>query len=179
MRGRGALCGLLSSLAVILMAGCWDLLPASHDPTSDAEHREREVCPRKAPSYPADLFNPSSIAEVAPLYYTKSERGVQGQYLFGAILTLHPLPGVTSQEVEWLLDCHAARSQLKRKGEPVVANDPYWVPGHVVRISVDFDEGVLRVKVEGRDFQTAQEILARARAFAGEAAPSAPPETAP
>ena len=146
------------------------MLPASRDPLSDAEHREKEVCPRGEPNYPAGLFSPDSISAVAPLYYTKSERGYQGQYLFGATITLRPFPGVSSQELEWMLDCHAARSQLKRTGEPVVANDPYWVPGHVVRISVEFDEGVTRIKVEGKDFATAQEILRRAEAFVGQPA---------
>jgi hypothetical protein len=158
-------------LLLVWSAGCWDMLPASKDPISDAEHREQEVCPRGAPTYPKDLFSPSSVAAVSPLYYTKSERGYQGQYLFGATISRHPLPGLSSQDLEWMLDCHAVRSQLRRPGEPVVPNDPYWVPGHVVRISVAFEEGVTRVKVEGRDFATAQEILTRARAFVGQSAP--------
>ena len=147
------------------------MLPASRDPLNDAEHREREVCPRGEPVYPAGLFSPDSVSAVAPLYYTKSERGYQGQYLFGATITLRPLPGANAQELEWMLDCHAARSQLHWRGEPVVPNDPYWVPGHVVRISVAFEEGVTQVKIEGKDFATAKEILVRARAFIGEPSP--------
>jgi hypothetical protein len=170
VRKGGPFSGLL--LLLTLTAGCWDMLPASRDPISDAEHREKQVCPSGAPNYPQDLFSPSSVSAVAPLYYTKSQRGYQGQYLFGATLTLRPLPGVTAQELEWMLNCHAVRSQLKRTGEPVIPNDPYWVPGRVVRISVDFDEGVTRVKVEGRDFATAKEVLTRAFAFVGQPAPN-------
>jgi hypothetical protein len=154
----------------IAVAGCWDMLPASRDPTRDAEHREPEVCAPSGPSYPKGLFEPSSIVSVAPLYFTKSVRGDQEQELLGVTLVLRPFPGMTSQELERLLNCHAARSQLRKVGEPTVANDPYWVPGHVVRISVDFDEGVTKVKVEGRDFTTAKEALARARAFVAETA---------
>jgi hypothetical protein len=159
-------------LALFTATGCWDLLPASRDPKSDAEHREHEVCPRGMPAYPEGLFSPASVVEVAPLYLTKSERGYQGQYLFGAVITLRPSSGVTAQDLEWMLDCHSARSELRRPGEPVVQNDPYWLPGHVVRISVAFEQGVTRVNVEGRDFATSQAILERARAFAVEASPA-------
>jgi hypothetical protein len=156
--------------AVIALSGCWDLLPASRDATRDAEHREPEVCGPSRPSYPEGLFSPDSVVSVSPLYFTKSVRGDQEQELLGVTLVIRPFPAVSSQELERMLNCHAARSQLRKVGEPTVANDPYWVPGHVVRISVDFDEGVTKVKVEGRDFTTAKEILARARAFVRETA---------
>jgi hypothetical protein len=159
-------------LALLAATGCWDLLPASRDPTTDAEHREREVCPRGMPAYPEGLFHPDSVVQVAPFYLTKSERGYQGQYLFGATITLRPLSGVTFQELESMLDCHSARSELRRPGEPVIPNDPYWLPGHVVRISVVFEQGVTRVNVEGRDFAASNAILERARAFAREAGPA-------
>jgi hypothetical protein len=160
---------LLCLALLTLSTGCWDLLPASRDPKADAEHRMHELCPGAMPKYPDGLFNPESVVSVAPLYYTKSERGYQGQYLFGAIVTLRPFPGVTTQELEWMLNCHSARCQLQQPGEPCAPNDPYWVPGKVVRISVDFDEGLCKVKVEGKDFPASKEALSRAVAFSQKA----------
>ena len=55
--------------------------------------------------------------------------------------------------------------------------DPYWAPGRVVRISVEFDEGVTQVRVEGKDFATAKEILTRARLFVGQPAPNEEEDT--
>jgi len=146
------------------------MLPASRDPVSDAEHRERAACPRSAPRYPPDLFSPSSVISVEPVYFTRSERGDQQAHLIGATIALRPIPDVSSEELERLLNCHAARSQLHRAGEPAVPDDPYWVPGQVVHLTVELDEGDTRVKIEGNDFTAGKEILARARAFAAAAA---------
>lgn len=163
------------ALAVVLAAttACWELLPASRDPLRDAQHREPHVCPLGMPHYPAGLFEPSEVLSVAPLEYTRSQRGEQTQFLYGSILELRPFEGLTSEDLERMLNCHAVRSQLGRPGEPVAANDPFWAPGVVVHIHVEFDEGVTRAKVEARDFDGAQEILKRARAFVAEP-PSAP-----
>jgi len=161
------------ALAVLLATGpgCWELLPASRDPIRDAEHREPHVCPAGDPAYPPALFEPGEILSVAPLYYTRSQRGSQTQVLYGSILELRPIQGLTSEDLERLLNCHAVRSLLGRAGEPAVPNDPFWAPGHVVHVRVEFDEGVTRAKVEARDFDGAQAVLQRARAFVGQRPP--------
>jgi hypothetical protein len=158
----------VSRLALLMLvgaAGCWEMMPASKEPIPDAAHREPRVCPATGPVYPVDLFSPTSVVSVAPLYYTRSEHGNQEQHLFGSTLTLRPFSGVSTQELERLLSCHGARSLLQREGEPVVANDPYWLPGHVVRITVEVDDGATTVHVEARDFEGAKLLLDRARAF--------------
>jgi hypothetical protein len=159
-------------LTLVGLAGCWELLPASRDPGLDAQHREREVCPGETPrTFPAELLRPKAVVSVEPLYFARSERGSQEQHLIGATLVVLPPSGVTSEELERLLICHAARSQLGRSGEPIVPNDPYWLPGHVVRLSVHFDQGVTRVDVQTREVEGAQEILRRAIAFKGQLPP--------
>jgi hypothetical protein len=145
--------------------GCWEMLPASKDPIRDAEHHERATCTDATPSYPANLFSPGSVISVDPLYFIRSEHGNQAQHLSGVTIALRPFPGVTSQDLERFLTCHAARSQLGRAGEPMIPNDPYWAPGHPVRITVEFEEGALRVQIEGTDFEGAKAILKRATAF--------------
>lgn len=152
-------------LAFLAATGCWDLLPASNDPIGDATHREPRVCPATAPVYPPELFSPRSVISVAPLYYLRDEHGNRISHLWGATLVLRAIPGLSSQELERLLSCHSARSLLKRPDEPVVPNNPYWAPGHVVRVTVEFEEGATTVRIEGKDFEGAKAILERAQAF--------------
>ncbi len=153
------------ALTLLGLTACWELLPASRDPIRDARHREPHVCARGAPRYPAGLFEPGEIVSVEPLYYTRSERGEQRQILFGSSLELKPFPGLTSEDLETLLNCHAVRCQLGRPGEPTVPDDPFCAPGDVVHVHVEFDEGTTRVKVEAGDFDGAAELWRRARAF--------------
>jgi hypothetical protein len=152
--------------ASLLAAGCWELLPASRDPIRDAEHREGELCPKGTPKYPAGLFSPQAVTSVGPLSFVRSDRGSQDSHLIGATIGFLPPANTSSEELERLLNCHAVRSELGRAGEPVVPNDPFSLPGHVVHIAVDFDKGVTRVKVDAQDVAGAQELLRRATAFA-------------
>ena len=147
--------------------GCWEMLPASREPLLDAQHREPLVCAGLGPQrYPEGLFDPRSVISAEPLTFARSTRGSQDQHLLGATLGVLPPPGVSSEELERLLNCHAARAQLAREGEPVFADDPYWLAGHVVHISVHFDRGATRVEIEARDVEGAKEILRRAIALA-------------
>jgi len=70
------------------------------------------------------------------------------------------------QRAIWKAGVIAIRSQLHLAGEPRIANDPYWVPGHVVHVSVGSNAGVVTISVEGADVGAGQVILERARAFA-------------
>lgn len=154
--------------------GCWELLPASRDPLEDAQHHEEEACGGATPSYPQGFLSRSSVLGVEPDYLTASEHGNQSLYLVGSTLAVRAFPGVSSEELERLLVCHAARSQLGRAGEPAVANDPFWTPGHAVKISVDFAEGATRIHVRSKDPEGAKLLLEQARAFVREPVPPSP-----
>ncbi len=145
------------------------MLPASRDPVRDAEHREAELCPRGMPKYPDGLFSPQSVSSVAALYFVRSDRGNQGSHLIGATLGLLPPPNTSSEELARLLNCHAVRTELGRADEPVIPNDPYSLPGHVVHVAVDFDQGATSVKVDALDHDGALELFRKATAFAAAA----------
>ena len=94
------------------------MLPASRDPIRDAEHREAELCPRGAPTYPDGLFSVSSVTSVAPLYFVRSDRGSQGSHLIGVTIGLLLPANTSSQELERLLNCHAVRTGSAGRGNP-------------------------------------------------------------
>jgi len=154
-------------LLIMLSSGCAVLLPAKRDPTQEAEAKERATCPAgKAPTYPAQLFDPESVVTVKPLYaLAKTARTGPEYRLSGAMIQLRPVPTLSSDGIESLLNCHNARSELGRSGEPTLENDPYWVPGQRVDISVHSERGELRAEVRSSDIAAAQEILRRAAAF--------------
>jgi hypothetical protein len=161
-------------VALALATGCWELLPGARDPLQDAAHHEQEACPGAAPSYPPGLLSPSAIFSTEPYYLTSSEHGNQTLYLVGVTLALRPFPSVTSEEIERLLICHAARGQLGRSDEPIIPNDPFWVPGHASKISVEFSEGATRVHVRAKDFEGARLLQSRAQALVGRSEAPAP-----
>jgi len=155
-------------ILVTLPWGCAVLLPPKRDPTKEAEVKERATCPAgRAPDYPAHLFDPDSVVLVKPLYSLVSTARTGPEYrLSGAMIQLRPVPTLSSDGVESLLNCHNARSELGRSGEPTFENDPYWVPGQRVDISVHSERGELRAEVKSSEVSAAQEILRRATAFA-------------
>jgi len=149
--------------------GCAAMLPAQRDPAREAEQKEHATCPLgEEPDYPAELFDPRSVVGVKPLYaMVNAARNGPEYRLTGAAIQLKPIPSLSSEHLESVLNCHNARSELSRSGEPVVPDDPYWIPGRLTEISVRSDSGVLRAEVHASDVDTAKEILRRALAFAG------------
>ena len=107
-------------LLIMLSSGCAVLLPAKRDPTQEAEAKERATCPAgKAPTYPAQLFDPESVVTVKPLYAVAKTARTGPEYrLSGAMIQLRPVPTLSSDGIESLLNCHNARSELGRSGEP-------------------------------------------------------------
>jgi hypothetical protein len=73
---------------------------------------------------------------------------------------------MTKTSLEALLFCHQARRVLGRKGEVEFPNDPYWLPGDWVNISVESEGGNFIVSITGRDITQANQILSKATAFA-------------
>ena len=158
---------ILVPIVIALSAGCAVFLPSKRDAKAVAETQERNTCPAgAAPEYPAELFDPQSVVSVKPLYTLASTARSGAEYrLGGAIIQLRPIPSLSSESIESLLNCHNARSELKRAGEPRIENDPYWVPGQPVDIAVRSERGEVRAEVKSSDVNTAQEILRRATAF--------------
>jgi len=158
---------LLVPIVIALAVRCAVLLPSKRDAKVVAESQERATCPAgDAPDYPAELFDPQSVVSVKPLYTLASTARTGPEYrLSGAIIQLRPILSLSSQGIESLLNCHNARSELRRAGEPSIENDPYWVPGQPVDISVRSERGEVHAEVKSSDVNTAQEILRRATAF--------------
>ena len=162
----------LAAISLLSCAACFlpfRLFPESRDPRHEAQQRERDTCPPSGPpDYPSGLFDPRTVNEVAPLYATMSSgRSGTEKRLIGVTLRLRPLASITSEYVESMLNCHNARRELGRAGEPSLDHDPYWVPGRQIHISADFEHGVLRILLKGPDLDTAKELLRRATLFRG------------
>jgi hypothetical protein len=154
---------------LVVTCGCAAMLPAQRDPAREAEQKERATCPLgEEPDYPAELFDARSVVGVKPLYsMVNAARNGPEYRLTGAAIQLKPIPSLSSEHLESVLNCHNARSELARSGEPVVPDDPYWIPGQLTEVSVRSESGVLRAEVRASDIDTAKEILRRALAFAG------------
>jgi hypothetical protein len=156
-----------AAAALLFASACATFMPALRDPREVAQERERTACARNATALPA-LFDPSSVVRVEPL--TSSLRSGRSGYesrLNGARIVLAPIPNTTAEWVESVLLCHNARRTLERPGEPDILDDPYWIENRVLDLSARSEEGGLTVLVRADDFETASEILRRARAFQG------------
>src|SRR5262249_22994213 len=158
---------ILVPIVIALSAGCAVFLPRKPDPKVVAAKQERATCPTgEAPAYPAQLFDPHSVVSVKPLYRLARTARTGPEYqLSGAIIQLRPIPSLSSEGLESLLNCHSARSELRRPGEPSIENDPYWVPGQPVDIAVRSERGEVHAEVKSSDINIAHEILRRATAF--------------
>jgi hypothetical protein len=154
-----------TAVFLLLASGCAAVIPALRDPAREAEEKERTACAANAP-YPDGLFDPRSVVRVEPIYTTvRSGRSGSETHLLGARMTLRRFPGVTAEDLEALLDCHNARSELGRSGEPVIDGDPYWVQSRLLEITVHTERGAPVVEIKGIDFAVAKEVLRRANAF--------------
>src|SRR5260370_2271032 len=111
----------------MLSSGCAVLLPAKRDPTQEAEAKERATSPTgKAPTYPTQLFDPESVVTVKPLYSVAKTARTGPEYrLSGAMIQLRPVPTLSSDGIENLLNSHNARSELPRSRAPPFQYDPY------------------------------------------------------
>lgn len=144
------------------------MLPSQRDPAHEAEKKEHATCPLgKPPDYPPELFDARSVVSVKPLYLMVRAARTGPEYrLTGAAIQLRPIPAFSSERLESVLNCHNARSELARPGEPRVQDDPYWIAGQPIDVSVRSESGAIRAEVRTSDLDTAKEILRRATAFA-------------
>jgi hypothetical protein len=101
------------------------------------------------------------IASVEPLNgYAGSSRGA-AQRLLGATITFRAVPGMTTQWLQRIVDCHIARNAALGHDLPEMGYCPL-VPNHV-SATVREAQGGFAVAVRSEDIATAQEILKRAQ----------------
>jgi hypothetical protein len=158
---------LAAAVALFSLLGCASLSVqrGSHQVALDREHR---TCPAEgAPSYPPALFDAASVVRVEPVYIqvNNGRQGLESR-LVGTKVTLRPFPSLSAEGLASLLTCHSARCELGRPGEPVVAEDPYCVPGRSFELDARVVDGSPQVEMRSTEFVTAQELLRRATAFA-------------
>jgi hypothetical protein len=163
-----AVCLVASSFAPGCASGVYGLVPAPNhaDRVRIASEQER----RKCDAEPADprLFSPAIVESTAPLYGHVQAGDGPGARLHGAELRLRPLPGMTAEILTRAFACRSARLVLGRV--EAAPSEPYFLPDGSVKIDVRSDDGSFVVAVQGEDVAEDREILARARAFAPDAA---------
>jgi hypothetical protein len=156
----------IASLSLILLASsCAAFMPALRDPAEEALKKEHATCPAIA-RYPDGLFDGRRVRGVEPLYSTqRSGRSGYETHLIGARLLIERPDGMTPEDIEALLNCHNARSELKRSDEPRIAGDPFWIAERFIEIRVRTEQGLSTVEIEGNNFETSKEIFQRAQDF--------------
>jgi hypothetical protein len=129
----------------------------------------------------APVLSGEALQSVAPLYsrLEQSKSGFQSE-LRGATLTVHALPGMTPEWLDRALECHGARAMLGHGA--AVPNDPFFVPNSFVDIDVTSGKDGFDIEVVAYSSADANEVLARATAFAKDkpgAAPAPPSAATP
>lgn len=156
-------------LAVTIAAGCATTPSAepAHNPAEEAAAMERTRCgPDLDEAALAPVLNRQAIESVEPLY-TREQSGKSGNTsrLFGAVIRVRAIQGVTAEWLDRALECHSARRVLGRIPENAMPNDPFWLPGRMVDIDAQSARDGFQVAVRGYSVDDAQEILIRANAF--------------
>ena len=161
----------LFCIGALVLGGC-ATVPGPHSADERARQAlrdEQQHCSGGA----ADLrpLAPPNVERVEPLYFTVQHgRGNVDRELRGAQLYVRPSAGVTPQWIEAALMCHRARRVLGRGDEATPAQDPFVLPNAWVDIQVNAGDAAFVVTVRSEEPRDNAELLARARAFAGEQA---------
>jgi hypothetical protein len=152
--------------------GCVLLVPETRDRVELATVQARDTC---SPAVVDGGAEPSAlelpIDRVEPFYSSVPSRSGYDQHFLGAKLRIRPTPGMTSELLERMLRCHAARQTLAANAG--VTNDPYVLPDGWVKIRVESEDASFIVKLTSHDHAAAKQILARARSFVAAPRPSA------
>ena len=139
-----------------------------HNAAEEAASMERSRCgPDVDDASLAPVLNRQSIESVEPLY-TRTPSGKSGEEsrLYGAVIRIKAIQGVTAEWLDRALECHSARRVLGRVPADVLPNDPFWLPGRMVDIDAQSARDGFQVAIRGSTVDDAQEILIRANAFA-------------
>lgn len=157
----------LRSAALVVLGSIGCIHPLVPDLRTPAD-RAREVEPKCGGvtlEATAALLDPKSVDAVEPAYsYVKSGPNDHEARLHGALLRVHPLPGMTRESIARVLECHEARVTLGR--EQPAADDPYVLPDRWLDIDVGSEGDAFAVKAQIDEFDDAKRVLERAKSFA-------------
>jgi hypothetical protein len=131
---------------------------------ADHAHEVEARC-KADPNRPIDeTLPPSAIDSVGPAYsYVHSGPMDPEARLRGSSIHVRPLPGMGKESLGRMLECHQVAVTLS--GRPPAGDDPYVLPDQWLDIDVDSDRDGFVVLVRTDQFDTARQVLARAKLY--------------
>lgn len=161
MKLNPAMTSSLLLMGGILLSGCAATPAAIHD---EAVHTAASVDHSACASASSLPVDPTQAEGAAPLLtYVHSGRSDGEARLRGAELRVRVQPGMTSEQLEHQISCHAAATV--RGEEQSRADDPFSLPDGWVESSVRSDAGSFLVTLRPTNPERAKEVLDRAEAF--------------
>lgn len=154
------------ALVTLSLLGCaLSPIPDTRTP-SDFAHGMESKCRDFSEDQIAAMLTPASIDSVdADYVYVMGGPNGRSARLRGARLHLRPAPGASPESLTRALECHEANVVLGRTRSPI--DDPYVLADRWLDIKVASEGDSFVTLVTTDDFDAAQEILARAKRFAG------------
>jgi hypothetical protein len=110
----------------------------------------------------ADILSGKSVESFGPLYVGATSK-TSSPRLEGAVLSVRPSPGVTSEWLNRALECHSARQATGQAS--TVGNDPFVLADGTPYILVRSEGDGFRVEISAASSADAREILGRVEAF--------------
>ena len=147
-------------LAGLLAMGC---LVSSTSPQARAAEFEKLPCTNATPERTSQAFKDSHVLRVESLLARGHSYEV---HTIGASLLMAPPKGVTAEQLNEILQCHTASMLLERNNEQQPANDPYFLPGTWLEVSVKSEIGAVSVNVATDNVHNGLLVLQRAKDFA-------------
>jgi hypothetical protein len=170
---------LILAVSALALSGCYVasfFVPVGKSAADSAHELDKKCRGFSDPGSLPLLLPYSAIDSVEPAYAHVVDP--PADHLTGALIHVRPLGGLSKETLTRTLECHEASVILG--SSPLVAYDPYTLPGRWIDIDVDSagDSFVVRVRVD--NFKDAKEVLARSKSyFAATREPTAPPSVAP
>ena len=151
--------------AIVMLVGlpAMACLPSSASPQAKAAEFEKLHCMNATPERTSQAFKDSHVLQVEPLLARVHANDV---HTIGASLRMAPPKGVTAEQLNEILQCHSASMLLERNNEQGTANDPYFLPGAWLEISVKSEIGTVSVNVAADNVHDGLLVLQRAKDFA-------------
>jgi hypothetical protein len=129
--------------------------------------RARAIAPRcthGAAASEAQMLSPALIEGVDPAYAHVPSGNGPIPRLRGALLHVRPDPSLSAESLERTLQCHEARLTMGTAEQ--LADDPFMMAGTWLDITTQSVGYGFVVAIEVDDFETARQVLERARRFA-------------
>jgi hypothetical protein len=144
-----------------------DAASAPRTPVAQAAAIARSECAGyHADPQIADILNGSLVEGAGPLY-AGVESNRSHRRLEGAAIRVRPIKGASAEWLARELTCHAAERTLAQGSSDAVARDPFAPSSGVPEIRVISARDAFEVEVIAPTTTDAAEVLARARALAG------------